>query len=224
VLEARVVTGLLDVQLSVGAEAVLLAGPNGAGKSTLLRVLLGVISPRSGRISLEGRTLFDGATDLATEERGLGYVPQQYALFPHLDAAGNVGFGLHRREREQRTREVLEALEIGHLAARDVRTLSGGEQQKVALARALAPRPRALLLDEPFAALDAQARRALRQFLWARLSALRLPAVVVSHDPADAGPGHRIVVMESGRIVQQGSLETLRATPATPFIAEWAAP
>jgi ABC-type sulfate/molybdate transport systems ATPase subunit len=102
-----------------------------------------------------------------------------------------------------------------------VRALSGGEQQKVALARALAPRPKALLLDEPFAALDAQARRQLRAFVAAQLAALRLPALVVSHDLADAAVASRVVVMEAGRIAQQGSLEDLRRTPATPFIAEW---
>jgi ABC-type sulfate/molybdate transport systems ATPase subunit len=94
----------------------------------------------------------------------------------------------------------------------------------VALARALAPRPHALLLDEPFAALDAQARRQVRSFLSEQLAALRLPALVVSHDPADAALGQRIAVMERGRIVQQGTLADLRAAPATPFIAEWVGP
>ena len=105
--------------------------------------------------------------------------------------------------------------------ARRVQELSGGEQQKVALARALAPRPRALLLDEPFAALDAQARRQLRGFLAGQLAVLRLPALVVSHDPADAAVAQRIVVMEGGRIVQEGTVEALRRAPATGFIAEW---
>jgi molybdate transport system ATP-binding protein len=223
VLEARVVTRLLDLQLTAGAETLLLTGPNGAGKSTLLRILLGIATPHSGRIALDGRTLFGDDVDLPPEERGLGYVPQQYALFPHLDVAGNVGFGLQRGERRERTLEVLEALQIAHLAARRVQTLSGGEQQRVALARALAPRPRALLLDEPYAALDARARRQLRRFLWEQLEALRLPALVVSHDPADAAAGQRIAVMEQGRIVQQGTLAELRAAPATPFIAEWSA-
>jgi molybdate transport system ATP-binding protein len=221
VLDARVVTQLLDVQLAVGAETLLLAGPNGAGKSTLLRMLLGIGAPQSGRIALDGRMLWDGKTNLPPEERRLGYVPQEYALFPHLDVAGNVGFGLRRSERRERTREVLEALQIAHLSARRVQTLSGGERQRVALARALAPRPHALLLDEPFAALDAQARRQVRSFLSEQLAALRLPALVVSHDPADAALGQRIAVMERGRIVQQGTLADLRAAPATPFIAEW---
>ena len=217
------VSRLLHLEFAVGEETVLLAGPNGAGKSTLLRLLLGIAAPQAGRISLDGRTLFDGDINLPPEARGLGYLPQDYALFPHLDVRGNVGFGLRRAERAARTQEVLEALQIAPLAARRVQELSGGERQKVALARALAPRPRALLLDEPFAALDAQARRQLRQFLSAQLEALRLPALVVSHDPADAAVGRRIVVMERGRIVQEGTLESLRASPATPFIAEWTA-
>ena len=217
------VTDLLDVRLVVGDEAVLLAGPNGAGKSSLLRALLGIVRPREGRIALDGRTLFDGRTDLPPEQRGLGYVPQDYALFPHLDVRGNVGFGLPRAQRPGRTREVLEQLEIAHLAERRVATLSGGERQRVALARALAPRPRALLLDEPFAALDAQARRQLRQSLSRWLSELKLPALVVSHDPADAPLGQRIVVLERGRIVQEGALADLRAAPATPFVAELSA-
>jgi ABC-type sulfate/molybdate transport systems ATPase subunit len=227
VLEADVAASVgtleLDVQLAVGKEAVLLAGPNGAGKSTLLRMLLGILPPQRGRIALDGRTLFDGRIDLPPEERRLGYVPQDSALFSHLDVAGNVGFGLRRAERAARAREVLEALEISHLARRRVETLSGGERQRVALARALAPRPRALLLDEPFAALDAQARPQLRQYLAQRLSALGLPALVVSHDPADASLGQRIVVLEHGRVVQQGTLAQLRAQPATPFVSELAA-
>ena len=222
-LEAQVVTPLLDVQLRVGAETVVIAGPNGAGKSSLFRALLGIVRPRSGRISLNGRTLFDGATDLPPEERGLAYLPQDYALFPHLDVAGNAGFGVRRGERRQRTREILAALEIGHLADRRVQTLSGGERQKVALARALAPRPRALLLDEPFAALDAQARRKLREWLAQRLAALALPALLITHDPADAALGRRVVVMERGRVAQEGAFDELKARPATPFVAEWTA-
>ena len=217
------VTGLLDLELTVGEETVLLAGPNGAGKSTLLRILLGIEAPREGRIALDGRTLFDGAVNLPPEARRLGYLPQDYALFPHLDVRGNVGFGLRADHRASRTQEVLEALQIATLSSRRVQDLSGGERQKVALARALAPHPHALLLDEPFAALDPQARRQLRQFLAAQLQSLRLPALVVSHDPADAGVGRRIVMMERGRIVQEGTLESLRASPATPFVAEWTA-
>ena len=225
-LEAELATRVgaleLEVSLRIGAEAVLLAGPNGAGKSTLLKMLLGILAPRRGRIALDGRALFDESLgiDLPPEQRRLGYVPQDYALFPHLDVAGNVAFGLPRRERDGRLRETLQSLQLAHLASRRVQTLSGGERQRVALARALAPQPRALLLDEPFAALDAQARRLLRESLAAQLAALRLPALVVSHDPADATLGSRIVVLERGRISQQGTLDELRENPVTGFVRE----
>jgi len=219
-------TGLdLSVQLSVGAETILLAGPNGAGKTTLLRILLGIRAPSQGRISLDRRTLLDTTTgfEVPPERRGIGYVPQDYALFPHLDVAGNVAFGLRRKERAERTGQILSELGIVHLAYRRVQALSGGERQKVALARALAPRPRALLLDEPFAALDAQARRQLRDQLAQTLSSWRLPAIVVSHDPADAVIGSRIVVLEGGRIAQEGTLGELRERPATPYVEQLAA-
>ena len=228
VLEADVAlrsAGLdLAVRLSVGEETVLLAGPNGAGKTTLLRILLGIRTPNSGRIALDGRALLDTAAgiDMPPEKRGIGYVPQDYALFAHLDVSRNVGFGLARRQRPERVAQTLSAVGIAHLASRRVQQLSGGERQKVALARALAARPRALLLDEPFAALDAQARRELRLQLAQTLSGWNLPALVVSHDLADAAVAARIVVIEAGRIAQQGTLRELRERPATAYVAELA--
>jgi molybdate transport system ATP-binding protein len=185
-------------------------------------MLLGILTPQRGRIALDGRALFDAEQriDLPPEERRLGYVPQDYALFPHLDVAGNVAFGLPRRGRRERLQQSLEALQIAHLARRPVQTLSGGERQRVALARALAPQPRALLLDEPFAALDAQARRLLRAQLAAQLAQWRLPALIISHDAADAALAARIVVLERGRIAQEGSLPELLDRPATPFVQE----
>jgi molybdate transport system ATP-binding protein len=215
----------LDVRLAVGRESVLIAGPNGAGKSTLLRLLLGLETPSAGRVVLDGRVLFDSAAgiELPPEDRLLGYVPQDYALFPHLDVRDNVAFGLARLgrdERRARTQAVLESMELAPLARRRVQTLSGGERQRVALARALAPQPRALLLDEPFAALDAQARQKLRRSLAQQLAEWGLPALIVSHDPADAPIGQRLVVLEQGRVVQQGTIAELRAQPATGFVAE----
>jgi molybdate transport system ATP-binding protein len=214
----------LSVRLSVGKETLLVVGPNGAGKTTLLRILLGIQAPTRGRISLDGQPLLDTKSDLNVppERRGIGYVPQDYALFPHLDVAGNVGFGLFRRDRHERVPEVLSQLGIAHLSRRRVQGLSGGERQKVALARALAPHPRALLLDEPFAALDVQARRQFRGQLAETLSSWRLPALIISHDPADAVVGSRIVVLERGRIAQEGTLEQLRARPATAYVQELA--
>jgi molybdate transport system ATP-binding protein len=228
VLEIRVArkVGSLDlsIDLRLDREAVLVAGPNGAGKSTLLRLLLGVLSPEAGRIALDGRVLFDADSgiDLAAEERELGYLPQDYALFPHLNVIGNVTFGLARLRRADRLRragEWLERLGVGHLSSRSPAALSGGERQRVALARALARRPRALLLDEPFASLDPVARRELRVSLRAWLRDWRLPSLIVSHDPADAGLADRVAVVERGRVVQQGTPEELRQAPGSAFAA-----
>jgi len=232
VLEIRVARriGPLDlrIDLSLDGETVLLAGPNGAGKTTLLRLLLGVLAPDEGRIALGGRVLFDREQeiDLAVEDRELGYLPQDYALFPHLDVIGNVTFGLARLARSERLRRAsdwLARLGASHLARRFPSALSGGERQRVGLARALARNPRALLLDEPFASLDPTARRELRASFRRWLAEWRLPALIVSHDPADASVVDRIAVMERGRIVQQGTAEELRAAPVSDFVAGFAA-
>jgi len=226
VLEARVAKrlGTLDLafELSVGKETLVVAGPNGAGKSSMLRLLLGSIRPDNGRIALDGRTLYAERIDVPPEERHIGYVPQDYALFPHLDGIGNVAFGLAhlpRRERRAHAAAWLERLAASHLAHRRIDALSGGERQRLALARALAREPRTLLLDEPFASLDPSARRELRANLRTSLQQWRLPALIVSHDPQDAMLADRIAVVERGRIVQQGTPEELRRAPASPFVA-----
>jgi molybdate transport system ATP-binding protein len=228
VLEARIAgrVGPLDlrIDLSLDGETVLVAGPNGSGKSTLLRLLLGVLRPEAGRIALDGAVLFDAeeGIDVPAEQRGLAYVPQDYALFPHMDVLGNATFGLaalDRRERVRRATAWLERLGAGDLAHRFPSELSGGERQRVALARALARTPRALLLDEPFASLDPIARRQLRASLTGWLREWRLPALIVSHDPADAVLADRIAVLERGRLVQQGTLEELRRAPGSDFVA-----
>jgi ABC-type sulfate/molybdate transport systems ATPase subunit len=229
VLELRAVrrVGAIDlrVDMSVGRETALIVGPNGAGKSSLLRLLLGVLVPDSGRIALDGQILFDAATwiDIPVEERRLAYVPQDYALFPHLDVLRNVTFGLpalRRAEQVRRATTWLERLGVAHLSRRSPAGLSGGERQRVALARALAREPHALLLDEPFASLDAVARRDLRISLRRWLREWQLPALIVSHDAADAVLGDRIFVMEAGRVVQHGTLEDVRAAPASEFVRE----
>ena len=219
----------LRVDMNVGRGIVLLVGPNGAGKSSLLRLLLGVITPESGRIALNGQILFDPAAriDVPVEERRLGYLPQDYALFPHLDVLRNVTFGLPMLGRADRVRRAtgwLERLGAAHLARRSPGELSGGERQRVALARALAREPHALLLDEPFASLDAVARRDLRASLGRWLREWQLPALIVSHDAADAVLGDRIFVMEAGHVVQQGTVDELRRAPASDFVAELFAP
>ena len=228
-LELRVArrVGTIDVRvdMNVARETVLIVGPNGAGKSSLLRLLLGVVTPESGRIALDGQILFDlsARIDVPVEERRLGYLPQDYALFPHLDVLRNVTFGLPmlgRAERVRRATGWLERLGAAHLARRSPAELSGGERQRVALARALARQPHALLLDEPFASLDAVARRDLRASLRRWLAEWQLPALIVSHDAADAVLGDRIFVMEAGRVVQAGTVDELRRAPASDFVAE----
>lgn len=200
----------LQAKLEVARDApVALVGPNGAGKTTLLRAILGVVAPRRGRITVGDHTLFDSSTntDLPTERRRLGYVPQDYGLFPHLDVLQNVRFGLDSRRtqwsderREACAHTLLEQFELVGLAERRPGHLSGGERQRVALARALASEPDVLLLDEPLAALDVTARRRVRDSLAEHLGALNLPTLLVTHDPADVERlAERIVVLEDGR-------------------------
>jgi len=226
-IEGRI--GRLRIEASVDARGgpLLLVGPNGAGKTTLLLMLLGVRQPDSGRIVIEETTLFDSARALnvPVEERRLGYVPQDYALFPHLTVLQNVEFARGSgpsRSRRARAQQLLEEFGLAQLASARTTELSGGEKQKIALARAIAAEPRALLLDEPLAALDAATRRDVRSFLASYLARLELPAVLVTHDPADAAAfGWPLAVMEAGRIVQTGTWEELRARPASPFVAQF---
>jgi molybdate transport system ATP-binding protein len=214
----------LEIALEVDERGLVLVGPNGAGKTTVLLAMVGARRPTRGRITIAGDVLFDGARgiDQATEERGLAYLPQDYALFPHLTAVGNVAFGLRgpRAERIERARSLLEHLGVGSVADRHPGGLSGGERQRVGLARALAPSPRALLLDEPLAALDVESRQSVRAFLVAELRAQHRPFIVIAHDREDvrafAAP---VAVLERGRIVQRGELAALEASPATSFTA-----
>ena len=155
----------LDASFRAPGGITALFGPSGAGKTLTLRCIAGLTTPDSGRIAVGERVLFDPARsiDLPARHRRLGYLFQQYALFPHLDVAGNVGFGLDggRDERAARVRELLALVGLAGFEKRRPRELSGGEQQRVALARALAPRPELLLLDEPLSALDGRVRRRL---------------------------------------------------------------
>lgn len=215
-------------------QSLVLAGPNGAGKSTLLLMLLGLVRPHSGRIEINGRPLFDAARniDVPTENRQIGYMPQSYALFPQMTVLQNVTFGLDcspnrmtRKQRLARAQDLLAELKLTHLRDRYPRELSGGEAQRVALARAVAPNPKALLLDEPMAALDMTARSEVRSFFAAYLAAKGLPTVVISHDPADAVfLGEQVAVMENGRVVQNGTWDELRRNPLTDFVARFANP
>jgi molybdate transport system ATP-binding protein len=214
----------LDVALEVDERGLVLVGPNGAGKTSVLLSMVGARRPSRGRVTIAGDVLFDsaGGVDRATEERGLAYLPQDYALFPHLTAAKNVAFGMRgpRAERIEKARALLDRLRVGSVADRLPGALSGGEQQRVALARALAPAPRALLLDEPLAALDVESRRSVRAFLVAELREQHRPFIVITHDRDDVRAFDApVVVVEHGRVVQRAEPAALEASPATSFAA-----
>jgi len=229
-VRARVGALALDLDLEGDDTPTAILGPNGSGKTTLLRLIAGAYRPEGGRISIGDRTLFDAerGVDLPPEQRGVGYVPQGYGLFPHLRVIDNVAFGLstssRRQPRAERLRAamaLLEELECAHLAERMPAGLSGGEQQRVALARALLVDPRILLLDEPLSALDAAARRTLRGFLSTRLRKRGRPSIIVTHDLRDVvALGAYVYVLEHGRVVQRGTATELRQRPATDFVAE----
>jgi ABC-type sulfate/molybdate transport systems ATPase subunit len=217
---ARAVGSLrVELALDVGRETLALAGPSGAGKTTVLRAIAGLDRPDRGLIEAAGEVWFDSdrRVHLPPERRSVGLVFQHYALFPHLTVRANVAFG-----GKERVDELLERFGIAALA--DVRPgrLSGGERQRVALARALARRPSVLLLDEPLAALDAATRATVRAELWQILRDLELPAVLVTHDYADAAAlADRVGVLVEGKLVQIGRPAELVAAPATRFVAEF---
>jgi molybdate transport system ATP-binding protein len=213
----------LSVDFTTGPGATLVTGPNGAGKTTLLLAVLGAVRPARGRLVLGGEVLLDTAAgiDVPVEERRIAYLPQDYGLFPHLSVRDNVGFGLShlgRNEAAHRIDGALLELGVSALAERMPPSLSGGERQRVGLARALAMQPRALLLDEPLAALDAPTRARFRGFLAEHLRQLHVPALVVTHDTEDARAlGGEMLVLEGGRVAERGSLDALRAAPASRF-------
>lgn len=219
----------LCVDLTLGAGVTALVGPSGAGKTTLLRLIAGLTRPDEGSIRLGGVTLNDTARGyhLAPGQRDVGLVFQEYALFPHLSVGENVAYGLRarrvsREERRRRVAAMLDRLGIGALAHERPARLSGGQRQRVALARALVLQPRALLLDEPLAALDMQTRAAVRRELVTILAGLEIPTLLVTHDYADAlAFRQRIVVMAEGRVVQDGPHAALLAHPRSRFVAEF---
>jgi molybdate transport system ATP-binding protein len=197
----------LDVTTTFARGVTVLAGPSGAGKTTLLRIVAGLVRPDAGRVALNGAVL-DGVPAF---RRDIAYVFQEYALFPHLDVLGNVTFGLAARgvpraDRAARAHAWLERLGIAPLARARPAALSGGERQRVALARALAWAPRAVLLDEPFAALDDATRSAVRDEVRAVLAALDVPVVLVTHDETDvAAFAAPVVRLERGAVMIERS-------------------
>ena len=202
-----------------------LIGPSGCGKTTLLRAVAGLERASSGSITLQNERVSDGKHHMPAEQRRIGMVFQDYALFPHLDVGRNVAFGIHRlpkAERETRVAEVLKLVGLDGMQARYPHELSGGQQQRVALARALAPSPRLLLLDEPFSNLDVDLRERLAHEVRAILKAAGATALFVTHDQLEAfAIGDVIGVMHQGRLHQWEDAYALYHRPATRFVAEF---
>lgn len=205
-------------------ELVALLGPSGSGKTTLLRIIAGLEAPDSGAVIFYGLN----ATDSSVKDRKVGFVFQHYALFRHMNVFDNVAFGLKvmprklrpsKREIKDRVGELLALVQLEYLADRYPSQLSGGQRQRTALARALAVRPKVLLLDEPFGALDAKVRKDLRKWLRRLHDDINLTSVLVTHDQEEAlEVADRIVVMNKGRIEQAGAPDEVYDRPATPFV------
>jgi molybdate transport system ATP-binding protein len=228
--EARTRLGALELDVAVevrAGECLALAGPSGAGKTSVLRIAAGLVRPERGLVEANGETWLDTerGVDVPPEQRRCGYVFQEYALFPHLSALQNVAYplrGMPRAERHERALELLRRFGLGELADARPRTLSGGERQRVAVARALARKPEVLLLDEPLSALDARTRASAARELAAVLNEVEVPALLVTHDFAEAAQlGDRVGVIDAGRVVQEGTPSELAAAPRSAFVADF---
>jgi molybdate transport system ATP-binding protein len=210
-----------ELRIAGGTTITVLFGPSGAGKTTILRCVAGIEKPDAGHIAFGGVTWFDDVKSICigARRRGIGFVPQDYSLFPHLTVAENVAYGLNHISadaRKARCSELLELLGISDLRNRMPNALSGGQQQRVSLARALAPTPRLLLLDEPFAAIDFPTRSRLRLELRQLLKKMGVPTVFVTHDRTEAlAIADEMVIIAGGRNLQQGTPHEVFTRPVS---------
>jgi iron(III) transport system ATP-binding protein len=215
-----------DISLTLAKGEILgLLGPSGCGKTTLLRAIAGFDRPQSGTITIGGKLVSDPDIWLPPEQRNIGIVFQDYALFPHLNIAENIAFGLNQltlAAQQQRVAEVLELVRLQGLEKRYPYELSGGQQQRIALARALAPKPQLMLLDEPLSNLDIQVRSHLREEIRDILKAAGTSAIFVTHDREEAlFVADRVAVMQLGKIEQFGTPEQIYTQPASRFVAQF---
>ena len=229
-VEAATELGPLQLDIDVAVqpgECVALAGPSGAGKTSVLKVTAGLLRPDRGRVQANGEVWLDTArgVDVPAERRRCGYVFQHYALFPHLTAWQNVAYPLReipRRQRRPRAVELLERFGLAERSSARPHTLSGGERQRVALARALSRRPEVLLLDEPLSALDTRTRAEAARELGSVLRETEAPALLVTHDFAEAAQlGDRVGIIDAGQVVQLGTPSELAASPHSAFVADF---
>jgi molybdate transport system ATP-binding protein len=217
---------VLDISFQANAGFTILFGASGAGKTTLLDCIAGLAAPNSGRISIGERALFDSSArvDVPTSRRRTGYVFQDLALFPHMTVEENVSYGLthlSRSDRQQRVTNILQAFRIASLAGRDVRKISGGESQRVALARTLVTDPQVLLLDEPLAALDAPTKAHIIDDLREWNRSHRIPILYVTHSREEVfALGERVIVLDAGRIVAQGTPHEVISAPLQETVAQ----
>ncbi len=215
-----------NVSFSVHTDEIFaLLGPSGCGKTTTLRLIAGFETADTGKISMAERTLADSNTHVPPESRGIGFVFQDYALFPHKNVLDNVAFGLRKmpkKKRQERAFEVLEMVGLTNLQSRLPHHLSGGEQQRVALARAIIARPKLLLLDEPFSSLDPGLRQSTREEVRSLLKAEGISAVLVTHAQEEAlSFAERLGVMKEGTLEQIGTPETVYRHPQTAYVADF---
>jgi molybdate transport system ATP-binding protein len=233
-LDAELTKPFPDFRLEIAAtvergETLVVVGESGAGKTTFLRMLAGVERPGTGHITVNGDTWFasDSGLNWPASRRSVGWVAQDYGLFPHLSVAQNIAFGLRasgipRSERDRRVAEIMERMEIPTLAPRRPRELSGGQQQRVALARALVLEPQVLLLDEPLSALDLQTRQSVRTDLMRMLQDASCMTIYVTHSPIEAlSFGDTITVLEMGRVTQTGPRDDLLTRPRSRYVGEF---
>jgi len=213
-----------DISFSVGeSETVCLLGPSGGGKSTLLRIIAGLEEMESGRVLWDGQDI----SSVPAHSRRFGLMFQDYALFPHMTVSQNIAFGLRMQnvetgEIQKRVAEALELVNMPRFGGRRVTDLSGGEQQRIALARALVARPRLLMLDEPLGALDRALREQLSADLWQVLDRMDIPVIYVTHDQQEAFAfADRMLILHDGRILQSGTPQEIYSRPVTPWLAEF---